>query len=65
MGEERKSIHMLREGTTLKSNTFCTPKGYYTVRIVFYRGNLYFHKMLNGNVVEIINLNDLCKRQNK
>lgn len=49
-------MKMLQEGTIIKSNTFDTAKGCYTIRIILYKGNLYFHKMLNGSVVEIVNL---------
>lgn len=52
-----KSHRMLLEGEILKINNFDTKKGYYTIRIVEYKDELYFHKMLNGRVVEVINLN--------
>lgn len=52
-----KSYRMLLEGKILKTNNFDTKKGYYTIRIVEYKDELYFHKMLNGRVVEVINLN--------
>lgn len=52
-------LKMLQEGLIVKSNTFDTAKGCYTIRIVNYKGDLYFHKMLNGNVVELINLSKL------
>lgn len=51
-----KSHRMLLEGEILKINNFDTKKGYYTIRIVEYKDELYFHKMLNGCVVEVINL---------
>lgn len=59
MNCEPKSIKLLHEGHILKANTFDTSKGCYTIRIVSYKGDLYFHKMLNGNVVELINLSKL------
>lgn len=59
MNCEPKSIKLLHEGHILKANTFDTAKGYYTIRIINYKGDLYFHKMLNGNVVELVNLNKL------
>lgn len=59
MNCEPKSIKLLHEGHILKANTFDTAKGCYTIRIISYKGNLYFHKMLNGNVVELINLSKL------
>lgn len=51
-----KSHRMLLEGEILKINNFDTKKGYYTIRIVEYKDELYFHKMLNGRVVEVVNL---------
>lgn len=53
------TTRILREGRILKANTFDTAKGCYTIRIVIYKGNLYFHKMLNGKVVELVNLSKL------
>ena len=49
-------MKMLQKGILIKSNTFDTAKGCYTIRIISYKGNLYFHKMLNGNIVELVNL---------
>lgn len=65
--KEMRAVHynkpsttrILREGRILKANTFDTAKGCYTIRIVSYKGDLYFHKMLNGNVVELVNLSKL------
>ena len=54
---EPETIQMLREGTIIKVNHFDTAKGFYTIRIVSYNDKLYFHKMLNGKVVEVVNLN--------
>lgn len=54
---EPETIRMLREGTITKVNNFYTAKGCYTIRIVSYNGKLYFHKMLNGNLVEVVHLN--------
>lgn len=45
-----------RYGEYLKVNNFLTIKGTYTVRIIKYEGSIYFHKMLNGKVVEFIEL---------
>lgn len=52
-------LKMLQEGLIIKSNTFDTAKGCYTIRIIAYNGALYFHKMLNGKVVELVNLSKL------
>lgn len=54
---EPETIRMLREGKIIKVNNFDTAKGCYTIRIVSYNDKLYFHKMLNGKVVEVVNLN--------
>lgn len=54
---EPETTRMLREGTIIKVNNFDTAKGFYTIRIVSYNDKLYFHKMLNGKVVEVVNLN--------
>lgn len=54
---EPETLRMLREGTIIIANTFDTAKGCYTRRIVSYNNNLYFHKMLNGKVVEVVKLN--------
>lgn len=54
---EPETTRMLREGKIIKVNNFYTAKGYYTIRIVSYNDKLYFHKMLNGKVVEVVNLN--------
>lgn len=50
------SGNLLRYGSTLKRNDFDTKKGFYTIRLIRYNGNIYFHKMLDNRVVEIINL---------
>ena len=57
---EPKGLKLLREGLIIKSKTFDTVKGCYTIRIIAYKGDMYFHKMLNGNTVEIVNLST-CK----
>lgn len=54
---EPETIRMLKEGTIIKANNFDTAKGRYTIHIVSYNDKLYFHKMLNGKVVEVVNLN--------
>ena len=60
---EKLSGHtLLRYGTVLKSNNFTTSRGFYTIRIISYEGQLYFHKMKDGNLVELINLTEMEKR---
>lgn len=51
-----RNSELLRYGDYLKVNNFQTPLGYYTIRIIQYNGNVYFHKMKNGQVVEITKL---------
>jgi hypothetical protein len=50
---------LLRYGEYLKVNTFETDEGCYTIRIIQLYGELWFHKMLNGAVVELTNLTQL------
>lgn len=44
---------LLRYGKIIKVNNFQTEKGYYTIRLISYKGSIYFHKMKNGVQVEI------------
>ena len=53
---------LLRYGSVLKINNFTTYRGFYTLRIISYEGQLYFHKMKDGNLVELINLTEMEKR---
>lgn len=53
---------LLRYGSVLKSNNFTTSRGFYTIRIIRYEGKLYFHKMKDGNLVELISLTEMEKR---
>ena len=53
---------LLRYGSVLKSNSFTTSRGFYTIRIISYDNKLYFHKMKDGNLVELINLTEMEKR---
>lgn len=56
MTDTPRWLKMLQYGLIIKTNRFDTVKGRYTIRIILYKGNLYFHKMLNGSVVEVVNL---------
>lgn len=47
---------LLRYGALIKRNDFETKKGFYTIRLIRYNGNIYFHKMLDSRVVEVMNL---------
>lgn len=51
-----KSEELLHYGERLKENSFETERGIYTIRLIKYNGDIYFHKMKNGEVVEIKNL---------
>ena len=53
---------LLIYGSVLKSNNFTTSRGFYTIRIISYEGQLYFHKTKDGNLVELINLTEMEKR---
>lgn len=57
-----KSKDLLRYGNILKVNTFETVRGIYTIRLIKYEDNIFFHKMKDGNLVEIKNLS---KGENK
>lgn len=56
MQDKVKSSVLLRYGEILKANTFETIRGVYTIRIIKYKNQMFFHKMKNGSVVEIKNL---------
>lgn len=56
------SENLLRYGTILKVNNFSTDRGYYTIRLIKYENNIFFHKMKDGNLVELKNLS---KGENK
>lgn len=62
---ERVSLKekMLKEGKFLIDNTFTTDRGIYRVRIILFGGNLFFHKMKNGEIVEVQNINKLVNKQ--
>ena len=57
--EEEKKVRrntqeeLLRYGKYLIDNTFETKLGVYRVRIIYYAEHIYFHKMRNGEVLEI------------
>ncbi len=46
------------KGVNIKVNNFSTTKGYYTISIKQYCGDLYFYKTLNGEIVECYNLTE-------
>lgn len=56
------SENLLRYGTILKVNNFVTDRGYYTIRLIRYEDNIFFHKMKDGKLVELKNLS---KGENK
>jgi len=58
MNDKKKvaSETLLRYGKILKVNNFSTDRGYYTIRLIQYNDNIFFHKMKDGNLVEIKNL---------
>lgn len=60
--EKASESTLLRYGSVLKLLLFSTSRGFYTIRIISYEGQLYFHKMKDGNLVELINLTEMEKR---
>lgn len=54
------SIRLIRDGEILKKNTFDTMRGKYDIYAIQYHENIYFVKVLNGNVVEAVNLSKEC-----
>lgn len=46
------------KGRNIKLQHFTTEKGYYTITIKEYCGDLYFYKTLNGELVECVNLSE-------
>lgn len=56
------SENLMHYGNLLFRNSFDTVKGYYTIRVYEYEDNFYVHKMKNGQVVEIKNLNKEARK---
>lgn len=50
------SEELLNYGERLKENSFETVRGIYTIMLIKYENDIFFYKMKNGEVVEIINL---------
>lgn len=57
--EEPIPIRLLRDGIVLKRNVFDTERGQYIVYNIIYGGDIFFAKMLNGKIVEAVNLTKL------
>ncbi len=53
MENKVRSKELLRYGKIYKQNSFETNRGIYTIRLIKYEGYFYFHKMKNGETVEI------------
>lgn len=51
--DERFSDRLLRYGTLIKKEDFPVEGRYTTVHIIRYEGRMYYHKMVNGDVVEL------------
>lgn len=60
----RKDAHevLLRYGKYLVDNTFDTKLGTYRVRMIQYEGYIYFHKMRNGELLELKKLAKVDER---
>lgn len=56
------SERLLHYANILMVNNFDTEKGRYTLRVMEYHGEFYVHKMKNGEVVEIKNLNKEARK---
>lgn len=48
-------------GKVVKTQSFVTPKGLYTIYLTGYKNDIYFFKTLNGELVECCNLNKRSK----
>lgn len=48
-----KSEDLLRYGSIVRADNFSTLMGLFTIRLIWYEGKLYFHKMWDGSVAEI------------
>lgn len=57
--KEKISIRLFRDGKVLKRNVFDTEMGKYIVYNIIYFGDIFFAKMLNGKIVEAVNLTKL------
>ena len=57
--------NLMYYGKLLFRNSFDTVKGFYTIRVFEYEGNFYLHKMKNGQVVEIKNINKEARKEKK
>lgn len=58
-----KSEELLRYGVLLKENSFGTERGLYTIRLIKHKNDIFFHKMKDGDVVEIKNLSKEEKQE--
>ncbi len=61
--KEPISIRLMRDGTILKRNIFNTERGDYTIYNVLYKGDIFFAKVLDGKMVEAVNLSKLSKKE--
>ncbi len=57
--EEPISIRLTRDGKILKRNVFDTERGQYIVYNILYMGDIFFAKVLDGKMVEAVNLSKL------
>lgn len=53
------SEEILHYGEYLIDNFFDTNIGCYRIRIILFEGKLFYHKMKNGEVVEVHNLDKM------
>ena len=51
----------LEKGKLVKSQSFHTHRGDYVIHLIAYKNDIYFFKILNGEIVECCNLNKRSK----
>lgn len=56
---QKEFVDVLKNGRIIKTNTFVTERGIYTIHIRTYQGKLYFFKYKNMKLVECIDLFEL------
>lgn len=62
---ENAKENILRYGKILLVNNFNTERAIYTIRIILFEGKLFFHKMKNGELVELHNLDKIRNEEMK
>ena len=55
---KKEFIKAATKGVVIKTNTFVTDRGRYTIDILAHEGTIYFYKSKDGKIVECINLSE-------